>query len=84
MEVAISHVAPLNGGDMAITELLTEGLRGRFPSIALQLHTTQATAARDYYPGEDWLPSLEVFARPTHPIPTASKARGFSSRSEAR
>jgi colanic acid/amylovoran biosynthesis protein len=69
VEVAISHVVPLNGGDMSITEVLTEGLRARFPSIALQMRTTQATAAPNYYPGEEWLPSLELFARPTHPIP---------------
>lgn len=69
VEVAISHVVPLNGGDMSITEVLTEGLRTRFPSIALQMRTTQALAARNYYPGEEWLPSLELFARPTRPIP---------------
>jgi len=89
MEVAISHVVPLNGGDMAITEVLTEGLRSRFPSIALQMRTTQASAAGSYYPGEEWLPSLELLARPTHPIPKLSPLQErvaygrFTSRGEA-
>lgn len=54
---------------MAITEVLTSGLRARVPSISLQMRTTQAPAAPAYYPHEEWLPSLEVFAHPRTAIP---------------